>query len=59
MNWMNNRYAPDYKARHKNLVDGINRLYDALGIDRRVPDIPATRRYDLDKGRTIKLGGEQ
>ena len=56
MDWMHNRFAADYKRKYANLVEGIDRLYGVLGIVRDVPNAPATRRYDLDKGKTIKLG---
>lgn len=56
MDWMNNRYSPDYKVKYKNLVEGINRLYGVLGIVRHVPDAPATRRYSIEKEKMIKLG---
>lgn len=56
MDWMHNRFAGDYKAKHKNLVESVDRLYAALGIVRRVPDVPATRRYSIEKEKMIKLG---
>lgn len=55
MDWMNNRFAGDYKAKHKNLIESVDRLYAALGIVRGVPNAPVTRRYEMDRG-TIKLG---
>ena len=59
MDWMHNKYTADYKRRYADLTAGVNRLYEALGIVRGVPDVPATRRYDLDKGRVIDLRGQQ
>ena len=58
MDWMNNRFAGDYKAKHKNLIESVDRLYAALGIVRGVPNYPATRRNDMDKG-LIKMGGRK
>lgn len=59
MDWMNNRYSPEYKVKYKSLVEGIDRLYGVLGIVRHVPDAPATRRYDMDAGKVIKLGRQR
>ena len=56
MDWMHNRYHADYKRKYSNLCQGIERLYGALGIVRLVPEAPATRRFELDKGKTINLG---
>ena len=56
MNWMQNKYAPDYKRRIKAMSDSIDRVYDALKICRSVPSAPPTRRYDLDKGKVVHLG---
>ena len=59
MNWMLNKYSAEYKKKYADMTAGVNRLYSALGIVRDVPDVPATRRYDLDKGRVIDLRGQQ
>lgn len=59
MDWMHNRYHADYKRKYADLCQGIERLYGALGIVRLVPDVPATRRFDLDLGKTIDLRGNK
>ena len=59
MDWMRNRYTADYKQKYADLTAGVNRLYNALGIVRDVPNVPATRRYDLDSGKVINLRGDK
>ena len=59
MEWMHNKYTADYKRKYADLTAGVNRLYEALGIVRHVPDVPATRRYDIDAGKTINLRGSK
>ena len=55
MNWMQNKYSADYKVKMRNVRESVVRLYEALGIVRLVPDAPATRRYSIEKEKTIKL----
>ena len=55
MDWMRNKYANDYKRKMANVRESVDHLYKALGIVRVVPDVPATRRHDIEKERTIKL----
>jgi hypothetical protein len=55
MDWMKNRFAADYKRKMANMRESVDHLYKALGICRTVPDAPATRRYSIEKERTIKL----
>ena len=59
MNWMLSKHNAGYGVRLRDMNESINRLYDALGILRRVPDVPATRRYELDSGKTINLRGNK
>ena len=56
MKWMGSIYNAGYGMKMRDMNESITRLYDALGINRIIPDTPATRRFELDKGKTINLG---